>query len=81
MLDPCITVPFGIHVNVSNNKPTCQYIKITRSAQTGQFTSNDGITEDKYCDMIYPSVPVIVKPALTYSNARYVIRVDVIHTL
>jgi hypothetical protein len=36
---------------------------------------------DKYCDMVHPSVPIIVKPALTHSDARHVIRVDVIHTL
>jgi hypothetical protein len=72
---------FETHVNVWNNKPTRQYIKDTQSAQTGQFSSNYGIIEDEYCDMIYLSVPVIVKPALIHSNARHVIRVDVIHTL
>jgi hypothetical protein len=53
----------------------------THSAQTGQFSSNYGVIKVKYCDMVYPSVPVTVKLALIHSNVRYVIRVDVIHTL
>jgi hypothetical protein len=36
----------------------------TSSAQTGHFSSKDGITENKYCDIVYPSVPIIVNMAL-----------------
>ena len=72
---------FETYANVSNNKPTCQYIKDTHGAQTGHLSSNYGFIEDKYCDMVHPSVPIIVKPTLINSAERHVISVDVIHTL